>query len=543
MIPMSDPKFSQLSVLVVDDFSSFRSTLMGMLGRLGVRRIEEAARPQEVFKRCSEREFDVILCDYNLGSGRNGQHILEELRFKNLISRQNLFLMVTAEASKEMVLSAYDCEPDDYLMKPLNLRALEQRLGRLVQQRDVLLPVYKLLEKHELEIAIAELEDIVEQPGRHLLTAQKLLGQLYLESRRWNEADKLYSSNTQRRQLDWAQLGLAKVAMARGQLSEAQANLEALVNESRLFLPARDTLAQVYEQQRDFDATLRCVQESAQLSPRSLFRQRKLAKIAVEHGEIRQALDASLEAAKLGERSCHRDPKDSLSVLETMGNALEAGIDCGHVDVLDETKRCFARLASDHGLTADGQAQAHLLTARVYALSGDSAKAQQLAEEGLKYSSGRERGDLAVSLAEYAYLVSVGELPAANALADQVIALHGEGNHLDKLDKLLPEPQNERNRQRVAQLNKAGIDCYTKGDHDEALGYFHRATLLFPRHIGLQLNYLQTLVGKFKQDRQNSDLDQKVRAQIKRLELLIAKGDPQYPRFAQLTIGIGLHQA
>lgn len=536
---MSNLKFSQLSILVVDDFSSFRSTLVGMLNRLGVKRIEEATRSQEVIKWCQEREFDIILCDYNLGSGRNGQHILEELRFKNLIHRRNLFLMVTAEASKEMVLSAYDCEPDDYLMKPLNLKVLEQRMTRLVHQRDALLPAYRLLDGGKPEAAIAALEAIVREPGRHAIVAQKLLGQLYLESERWDDAEKLYRSNMENRQLDWAQLGVAKVALARGQLPQARTCLEALVKNSRLFLPAHDSLAAVYEQQRDFDGMLACIQSAVQLSPRSLFRQRKLAQVAMEQGEIKHAVDASLEAMKLGELSCHRSPKDALLFLSVAGNALEAGVDCGHIDLADEAKKCFNRLSSDQSLADAEHIQAQLMTARVYALKGNEQKAIQLAEGGLTQLEESGQTDLDVGLAQYAYLVSVDELPAANALADKIIAEHGEDDiHPDKLDKLLVDPQNERNRQRVAELNKTGIEFYSAGAHDEALAYFRRATLLFPRHVGLQLNYLQTLIGQLKQD-PDAKLDSKVQSQIGKLKLLIAdKKHPQYIRFQQLVANV-----
>lgn len=534
---MSNSKFSELSVLVVDDFSSFRSTLVGMLNKLGVRKTEEATRSQEVIKWCKEREFDVILCDYNLGNGRNGQHILEELRFRKLIRHHNLFLMVTAEASKEMVLSAYDCEPDDYLMKPLNLKVLEQRVHRLVQQRDALLPVYSLLEREDTELAIAELEDLIRKPGRHALAAQKLLGQLYLESKRWSEAENLYRSNMENRQLDWAQVGLARVALARGELSKARTMLETLINSSRLFLPAYDSLTEVYEQQRDFEGMLDAIQQAVRLSPRSLFRQRKLARIAMDQGEIKQAVDAALEAMKLGELSCHRSPKDSLAFLDLAGNALEAGIDCGHIDLLDESKRCFSRLAADRSLSADEQVQAQLATARIYALNGDENKAIELAREGLKQLEGRDRVELDVGLAQYAYLLSVAEFPAANVLADKILAENGEDDlHPDKLDKLSVDPKNDRNRQRVALINKTGIEFYNAGAHNEALAYFRRATMLFPRHVGLQLNYLQTMIGQLKQDAGDTKLSAKIESQVAKLKLLITdEAHPQYARFQQLV--------
>lgn len=537
---MSSFKFGQLSVLVVDDFSSFRATLIAMLNRLGITHIEEASRAQEAIKWCKEREFDVILCDYNLGSGRNGQHVLEELRFKGLISRRSLFVMVTAEASKEMVLSAYDCEPDDYLTKPLNLKVLEQRLGRLIQQRDALLSVNLALEKHDQAAAIAELEEITSQPGRHTVLAQKLLGQLYLDAERWSEAQQLYQNNLGKRHLDWAQLGAAKVALARGQLDQAEAILTSLIAESRLYLPAYDCLAEVFERQHDAERVLQAVGGAVELSPRSLLRQRKLAKLALEYGENKQALLAARDAVRLGQESCHHQAADALLFLRAAGNTLAAGVEVGSADLADEAKKCLAKLSADRSTEPNELLQGQLLVARVYALNGNEQKAEQLAREALCEVSDPAQLDLGVKLAHHAYLLSIDELADAHHLADHIVAEHGaDVLHADQLDKLLAEPKNERNRRRVAELNKTGIAHYKAGELDPALACFRQATLLFPRHIGLQLNYLQTLIGQFKRAPANARLRQKVHSQIAKLKLLITDpSHPQYARLAQLMSGV-----
>jgi CheY-like chemotaxis protein len=540
---MSNSIFDPLSVLVADDFASFRNTLVGMLNKLGIKRIEEATRAQEVIKACTTREFDLILCDYNLGRGRNGQHILEELRYRGLIERSNLFVMVTAEASKEMVLSAYDCEPDDYLMKPLNLKVLEQRLTRLVLQRDALLPVYKLLHDELHDEAILALERIVEKPGRHVVLAQKLLGQLYLDSNRLVDAEKLYRTTMDNRHLDWAQLGVAKVALAQGNPAVAESHLDSLIKSSRLFLPAHDCLAEVYEKQNNFEAVLGCMQEVVRLSPRSLLRQRKLAKVALDNGEIKVALDASVETMKLGEASCHKSAKDALAFLATAGSAMEAGLDYELMDLLDETEKCHLKLTTDPTVSRADQIQACLMTARVHALNGDEMQAKMIAQDGLRQLNDRDQHNLDLCLAHYAYLLSIDDLVAANQLADKIIAEHGSLTESSlQLDKLLPEPKNELNRQRVALLNKLGIDAYGADRFEEALGYFRRATFLFPRHVSLHLNYLQTMIGQLKKDVDNAALRRKVRGQIERLKFFITdKSSTQFARFQQLIDNVDAH--
>jgi len=77
---MGSTDYSKLRVLVVDDFNSFRMTLGKMLSELGFRHIDGAADGVEAFKYCQKHQYDLVLCDYNLGPGKNGQQLLEELR-------------------------------------------------------------------------------------------------------------------------------------------------------------------------------------------------------------------------------------------------------------------------------------------------------------------------------------------------------------------------------------------------------------------------------------------------------------------------------
>src|SRR5690554_5514863 len=97
--------FGKLHFLIVDDFENFRLSMRQMLRSCGADKIELVGHATPAIQYCTYNHVDVVLCDFNLGEGKNGQHILEELRHKKLLSRSSLFLMVTAETSKEMVRS------------------------------------------------------------------------------------------------------------------------------------------------------------------------------------------------------------------------------------------------------------------------------------------------------------------------------------------------------------------------------------------------------------------------------------------------------
>ena len=99
------------------------------------------ANGNEVLELCRRNRYDVILHDYNLGEGLNGQQVLEQLHAEQLLSPHCIFIMVTAENTQAMVLAALECEPDDYLTKPFNKVTLQTRLERLIRRKQVLAPV------------------------------------------------------------------------------------------------------------------------------------------------------------------------------------------------------------------------------------------------------------------------------------------------------------------------------------------------------------------------------------------------------------------
>ena len=61
------------SYLVIDDFADMRSMIRSMLVAYGVTNIDMAANGKDALKLLSKKSYDVVLCDYNLGEGKDGQ--------------------------------------------------------------------------------------------------------------------------------------------------------------------------------------------------------------------------------------------------------------------------------------------------------------------------------------------------------------------------------------------------------------------------------------------------------------------------------------
>ena len=94
--PMAKELYKNLKVLIVDDFNSFRMTLNKIMYDLGFRQIDGVASGDEASALCAKGHYDLILCDYNLGQGKNGQQLLEELRINKRLKAEDVFILLSA---------------------------------------------------------------------------------------------------------------------------------------------------------------------------------------------------------------------------------------------------------------------------------------------------------------------------------------------------------------------------------------------------------------------------------------------------------------
>lgn len=531
---MTEPDYSRLRVLIADDFSNFRATVNSMLRKLGVLFVDSASSGAGVLAACRHNHFDVILCDYDLGPGRNGQQVLEALRHHNLISRRAVFIVVSADAAKDVVMAAYDCEPDDYLMKPINARMLEQRMARLITQRRTLTPVYEALDNNDQARAIALLTDLSLMEGRHAITAQKLLGEMFIAAGELSKAEKLYTKALQTRQLDWARLGLAKVKQLQGELELAGTWLEQIISDSPLYLPAYDVLASNWEKQGQGRKVQQIIQRSVEISPKSILRHKRLAEVAKRNGDKPLALKALRTTVRLGELSCHAGVDDNLNFARIACSCIEEKIApikplfCEAVDVVTAARGRFT-LSPEQVLHAD------LVEARALALGGLREKACSLIAAVEALAKTESAVPIEIHLDRITALRALGQKADADALLQQLLDLYaGDQKVLQRLDELLAEPASDSSRALIASVNREGIALYNQSQFDEAIAQFMSVSQIFPRHLGVQLNIVQSLVGKLKTGKRDDHTIQQTERVLATIEALIEPGHPQYARFRRL---------
>jgi DNA-binding NtrC family response regulator len=120
------------AILVVDDEPLIRATLAEYLTQEGYG-VTACPDGETALRRAAETPFDVALCDVNL-PGLDGIEVLERL---HQISPETGVVLITAYATVENAVEAFQRGAHDYLMKPIIFDEVSNKIRRLLAARRV----------------------------------------------------------------------------------------------------------------------------------------------------------------------------------------------------------------------------------------------------------------------------------------------------------------------------------------------------------------------------------------------------------------------
>ena len=532
---MADLGYYKMHALIVDDFENFRGTLYKMLMDLGIGNADSAASGEEALRFCKARSYDLILCDNNLGKGKSGQQVLEELRSTDNPCSDSLFILVSAENSKGTIMAAYDYEPDAYLAKPITPKALDQRLGRLIEQRVELKAIHAAQKSGDDQLAITLCKELVASGSRYANACQKLLGQLYLKKNDLAAAEAVYRAVLDNRELEWAQLGMVKTKLAQNDLLGAQQWLENILQANPLCMKAYDLQADLYKLQNDSEGLQNVLQKATDISPLSILRQQALGGVAQQNNDLVTAANALKRAVKLGENSC-------FDKAEVHSLFAQTTIDLFSIDkelakpLIREAIACVNNLEDNFGKTNLRKVESLLLESQLQVCAGDQRRAQDaLASAQSSLGDTKDEDALSVQIELVRTLRLIGKSDDAQRLLGDLLHRYaGNEEQLQRLDVLLDEPRSEKNKLMVAEINKKGIAFYNAKDFTAAADAFKTALQKLPNHIGLRLNYVQAMIDKLK-TRFDASVSEKIQQTFTKTSAIISPQHPQFQRYRQLN--------
>ncbi len=126
----------EVSVLIVDDVNSVRLQIKELLKTFGFAKIHLFSNGAEAAAFAKTNECHLILADWHM-EPMNGLELLKQIRADEK-TKGAAFVMITAESTKEGVIQAIQAGVDDYLVKPMTLEQVQNKVFHIITKKKVL---------------------------------------------------------------------------------------------------------------------------------------------------------------------------------------------------------------------------------------------------------------------------------------------------------------------------------------------------------------------------------------------------------------------
>ncbi|MBI3222918.1 MAG: tetratricopeptide repeat protein [Nitrosomonadales bacterium] len=527
--------FDGKTFLIVDDFNGMRSILRDMLRGCGanMKLIDTANSGVEAISLLENKKYDVVLCDYNLGQGKNGQQVLEEARHRQLIGPACAWLMVTAEKTNDVVMGTSEYLPDAFILKPVTEATFRLRLTKIWAKKAAFSEISERIDRDDYPGAIALCDQRLTFDKANEVELLKLKAQLLLKCGKHDEARSVFEQVSAERDLPWAKVGLAKLRVQEGDLGGAKSLLEEAVANNRSYLEAYDSLAQVYQALAMDEQAEQVLEQAARLSPNSVLRQKELGDISLKLGKLERAEKAFKKSMNLGEHSVLKSPDSYLGLAKTCSAQNNPG---EALRVLETLNKNFddeaVRIKS---LTAEGM---------VHHKSGQVAAAREVAQKlSRQLAHASQNVGSATTLEMAQLLFATGEKDAAVNLLKQEVKNNPENTRLldqvkqvftgAKMGEQGDELVESSRKAAIEQMNR-GVLLVSEGKIEEAITWMREAREAMPSNARVLFNLAHVLITRL----QKMGGDQAIAAEAHEALAEANRLAPGEKRFAQLMAAL-----
>ncbi|OWY41069.1 hypothetical protein CEK28_02020 [Xenophilus sp. AP218F] len=330
------------TVLIIEDSQTVRQSLRTMLSNVGITRSEGVSNASEARNRLRGKPYDVVLCDYNLGEGMDGQELLEAMRKGGTLPLSTIWIMITGERSYERVVAAAEMAPDDYVLKPFTSQMLLDRMSLARKRKLFLAPAHKLLEQGKVEQAIQALLQLSRdtQTAQYRLDAQRLAAELLVNEGRQAEALAIYKELLTLRIIPWAKMGVARIIAEQGETHESSGLLREIIAEAPRYTDAYDLLAQNLIDDGQYQTAATVLEKAVAISPRNFSRLKSCGTALLRCGDPAKAAEYLQRAVEVGRNNNFFGP-------DVLVDLLQACSESGQTQQLDRLQADIAARADE----------------------------------------------------------------------------------------------------------------------------------------------------------------------------------------------------
>ena len=508
---------TQAAILIIDDFESMRTMLRDFVRSMGAARVDIAGNAREAISLLGNKTYDLVICDFNLGDGPNGQQVLEEARMHNMVGVSTIWIMVTAEMTHDMVMSTAEVKPDDYLLKPINKALLESRLSRQITRKQSLGPIEAAIKERDYHSALAHCEQQLSTKTPNPQEVLRIKSELLMKVGDYEGATFLFDTVLAVRAVPWAKTGLGRILFHTQKYASAKKIFEQVLQEHSMYMEASDWLAKTCAMLGDTVQAQQVLLEAVKTSPNSPIRQKLLGDAAYKNGDLDVALAAFEKTIRISEFSPYKNPSAYAGLAKVLADTDE------HQDalrVLDRGKKMFAH-------NPEATIQTTSVESVVYCQMGETEKADAAITEVERLID--ELSDIMsaeVSIDVAKALFKLGRKEKACTLLRDVVKNNHENAEISRCVEAAFEEEGlaeegqaliAKSRQEVIAINNEGVMLAKNGDSQGGANLLREAAKKLPNNDTILVNLCGLLIGLMSKDGKDDQLIAEVRHLLDRV--------------------------
>lgn len=533
---------SKHSMLIVDDVREMRTSLRAIAKSMGAESIYLAKSGAEAIELLQAHDISIVLCDYYLGDGRDGQQVFEEAKEHGMIEPTTVFVMITADNTMDVVMAVVEHQPDGYLIKPLNKSVLEMRLEKILLRKRVFRDIEATMRAGDFGKAAAICDVMLENHPKLRFDLLRLKAEVLLAAGANDQVEALCDSILIEREVPWAAVCLGRARYQAGNIDGARALFKGVIENNDAPMDAYDWLTRIDREAGDPLTAQKTLEQAVKRSPKSIGRQQVLADVATDNGDFATARKAFQAAVDLGEFSVYARTDDEVGLVNAVAE----------IDGPEEALKVLDEI--NHSRRPHGGNQAtvgwriELTYGQMLLANEEAVKAKESIAKALHAYLDEQRDSAdpaALALAKCCY--RVGMIPEAKDMMNRIVKENHDREDIISAVRLmyselgmqdLGEDLIDSARRAVVDINNRGVSLAKEGKLDEAITLLTKASDELPGNLTISLNVLQAALSQIRFSGHTAERQDVLEQYVSRAERINA----DHPKLVKLREKIQLLQ-
>lgn len=469
-----------------------------MLKGMEAAKISVAQSGETALLKCQQTKYDIIFIDYNLGAGRNGRQLFEEIKERKLAPPSSINILVTGEAQSTMVVGALETVPDDYIVKPFSQNLLVQRVSKAWVKKQAFVPYYDFMDQGQYQNALAVIEKIIAKFPRYKAIAYKYKAEVLYQLRDFSALERYVDGLLEKKRINWALIYKAKALKEKEKYKESIRYAKEAVLQSKFSISAYDIITDCYLNTEEIEYAYDWVKQGIDKSPFSVARQYKLSAVAKLNQDFEASIKACNQVVDLTSNAFKKDYRHLLNHIRNIIDICDLESDVQKKRKYNQEAIYAIQKSKRESSSFTGFAQQDFETiclARLDSVNGLNYKAKKdFFDFTNKYEEVESAFPSELLADSISLMMKIGEFDKALEYSRQIKESNLELD--DFTERMLAEAQSGAtdNIKNVKMLNKKGIEKFTEGDLEDAAEFFDKSLKIAPMNTGSALNLLQVLL-------------------------------------------------